>query len=212
MTTVVAVRHGETDWNRERRVQGWAASALNDRGRRQARLLGRHVSERFDVDRIVASDLRRTRETVTHLRDGRSLPSPTFDRDWRERCFGVFQGLTYDEVFGEFPEHDASLGVVGLQSTPERGESMLEVRDRVLGAWAALLDTAGEDETVLVVTHGGPIYVLLAAAQERALPDALVDYHQDNCAVNVLEHEDGSAAVRHENDCSYRDADAVADD
>jgi len=202
MTTVLLCRHGETDWNRNRRVQGWAASPLNDRGREQARAAGRYLTDAFDLDRIVASDLRRTRETTAHLRSVGAFPEPEFTRGWRERSFGVFQGLSYDYVFGQFPEHNASVGMMGLESTPEDGESLLEARERVLAAWDDVLTTAGPDDEVLVVTHGGPIYVLLAAVRGVDLPTALAEFDQDNCAVNELryDHGTGETDVRREND------------
>ncbi len=206
MTTVVVLRHGETAWNREGRIQGWAASPLNDRGRQQARAAGRHLAGDYDIDRIVASDLRRTRETTAHLRSVDSFPEPEFTRGWRERSFGAFQGLGYEQVFGEFPEHRASVGMVGLENTPNGGESLLEARERVLVAWEDLLTTAGADETVLVVTHGGPLYVLLAHLRGMELPAALTSFSQANCAVNELEHdhETGETEVLRENETGYQ--------
>ncbi|SDE93424.1 histidine phosphatase family protein [Halorientalis regularis] len=211
MTTVVAVRHGETEWNREGRIQGWAASPLNDRGRRQARAVGRHLDDTYDLDRIVASDLRRTRETSAHLRSAGEFPEPEFTKGWRERSFGAFQGLSYEQVFSEFPEHRASFGMVGLENTPERGESLLEARERVIAAWDDLLEGAGPDEEVLVVTHGGPIYVLLAHLRGLDLSAALTNFSQGNCAVNELEHdqETGETEILRENETGYRDIGAV---
>ncbi|WP_299262836.1 histidine phosphatase family protein [Halorientalis sp.] len=211
MTTVVVVRHGETEWNRAGRVQGWAASPLNERGRRQARAAGRHLAGTYDFDSVVASDLRRTRETTAHLRSAESFPEPEFTEGWRERSFGAFQGLDYEQVFSEFPEHRASVGMVGLETTPTGGESLLQTRERVLVAWGDLLERAGPDEEVLVVTHGGPIYVLLAHLRSVDLPGALTSFSQSNCAVNELEHdqETGETAIRRENDAGYQETELV---
>jgi probable phosphoglycerate mutase len=211
MTTVVVVRHGETEWNREGRIQGWAASPLNDRGRRQARAAGRHLADSYDLDRIVASDLRRTRETTAQLRSAGSFPEPEFTKGWRERSFGAFQGLSYEQVFGEFPEHRASVGMVGLENTPRGGESLLAARERVLLAWEDLLERAGPDEAVLVVTHGGPIYVLLAHLRGMDLSTALTDFSQSNCAVNELEHDHwtGETEILRENETGYREIEAT---
>jgi len=210
MTTVVCCRHGETDWNRERRIQGWAAAPLNERGERQARALGRHLSATRSFDRLVASDLRRTRETTAQLRSAGQFPEPEFTRGWRERSFGIYQGLSYERVFGEYPEHTASAGMIGLESTPEEGESLLEARDRVIDAWEAVVRTAEPDDEVLVITHGGPIYVLLAAVRGLDLPAALTGFDQDNCAITELEYdqETGATEVRCENLTSYRDEQA----
>ena len=73
-TTVLLVRHGETTWNRERRVQGWAPSALTERGKQQARAAGRAIAEGHAVDRIVASDLRRAAETACSAGRAGSTP------------------------------------------------------------------------------------------------------------------------------------------
>mgnify|MGYP006277850767 FL=1 len=211
MTTVVVVRHGETEWNREGRIQGWAASPLNDRGRDQARAVGRHLADTYDLDRIVASDLRRTRETTAMAREGGEFPEPEFTKGWRERSFGEFQGLTYEQVFGEFPEHRGSIGMLGLESCPAGGESLLGARERVLVAWDDLLERAGPDEEVLVVTHGGPIYVLLAHVRGTDLPTAITTLSQRNCAVNELryDHGTGETDVVRENETEYRDVETV---
>jgi len=212
MTTVVSLRHGETEWNRTRRIQGWAASPLNDRGREQARAAGRYLADQFDVDRIVASDLRRTRETTALVRDEGAFPEPEFTRGWRERSFGDLQGLHYERVFGEFPEFNgAESGAMALEARPRGGESMLDTYERVIAAWTDLLADAGPDDTVLVVTHGGPIYVLLAYVRGVDLPSALAGFEQDNCAVNELSHDhDGDeTTVVVENDTGYRDDDAI---
>lgn len=66
--TVLLVHHGETTWNRERRVQGWAPTGLTERGEEQARAAGRAIAAEHAVDRIVTSDLRRTAETARLLR------------------------------------------------------------------------------------------------------------------------------------------------
>jgi len=207
MTTVVVVRHGETDWNREGRIQGWAASPLNERGRRQARAAGRHLAATYDLDRVVASDLRRTRETTAMVREGGELPEPEFTKGWRERSFGEFQGLTYEQVFGEFPEHRGSIGMLGLESCPEGGESLLGARERVPVEVEDMLERSDADEEILVVTHGGPIYVLLAHVRGTDLPTAITSLSQGNCAVNELEHdhETGETEVLRENDTGYRD-------
>lgn len=210
MTTVLLLRHGQTEWNRTSRVQGWAASPLNDRGREQARAAGRHLADAHDVARVVASDLRRTRETAALVREQGTFPEPEYTRGWRERSFGDLQGLTYQQVFVDFPEHNAANGVMALESAPPRGESMLDARERVFDAWTTLLADSEPDDTVLVVTHGGPIYVLLAHVRGVDLPSALTSFHQHNCALNELhhDHETGTTEIVSENDVSYRERDA----
>jgi len=199
-TTVVLVRHGETDWNRDERMQGWAPSTLTDRGREQARALGDHLATRYEFDRLVSSDLRRTRETTALLCERGVSPAPTFERAWRERDLGVYQGLTKTELFGRYPQFAATTGVSAVKEVPENGESLLAARERVLDGWRQLLaDAAGE--TALVVTHGGPIYLLLGHVRGQDVLTAITDHSQRNCAVNELqvtgEPPDGVELVRH---------------
>lgn len=193
---VVLVRHGQTDWNRDDRIQGWAPSSLTDRGREQARSLGRHLADRYDFDRLVASDLRRTRETTALLRESGVDADPTFDRAWRERDFGVYQGLTRTALFDQHPEYDASSGISAIKARPDGGESLLDARERVLAGWRGL--TGGnEGETVLVVTHGGPIYLVLGYVRGHDVLTAITSHSQHNCAINELHVGETVDVVRH---------------
>ncbi len=199
-TTVVLVRHGETDWNRQGRVQGWAPSRLTDRGREQARALGDHLADRYDFDRLVASDLRRTRETTTLIREHGVTPDPTFDRAWRERDFGVYQGLTETEVFEQYPEFAVTNGIEAVREVPENGESLLAARERVLKGWARVLEDAA-GETVLVVAHGGPIYLVLGHVRGQDIVTAVMGHSQHNCAINeLLVDGGGDIEVRRHNE------------
>jgi 2,3-bisphosphoglycerate-dependent phosphoglycerate mutase len=196
--TVLLVRHGETAWNRERRVQGWAPTGLTDRGKKQAHAAGGAIGDAFAVDRVVASDLRRTAETARLLRRAGEIDAGVeFDPAWRERDFGRLQGLGYEELFEGFPEF--ALGEVGVEAAravPEGGESLLGMRERVLGAWERLLEGEG---TVVVVTHGGPIYVLLGHLKGIDLVDAVLGTDYRNGAITELRREGDDVEIRREN-------------
>ena len=206
--TAVVIRHGETAWNRDGRVQGWAAVGLTDRGRRQARALGAHLASAYDFEAVVASDLRRTRETAVRLRDEGVGPAPTYSRHWRERDFGVYQGLGHEALFGTHLEFSADSGAMSVRATPEDGESLLDLRERVLAGWERLLGEAGASETVLVVTHGGPIYALLGHLRGMDLPAAFREHDQDNCAlteIRVVAGGSGGARIARENERAHLD-------
>lgn len=195
-TRIVLVRHGETEWNRQGRIQGWAPTSLTDRGREQARSLGAHLADHYEVDRVVASDLRRTRETTALLREESVGPAPAFDAAWRERNFGIYQGLTKAEIFETHPQFAATTGVSAASEQPENGESLLAVRERVLTGWDGVVD--GEPgETVLVVTHGGPIYIVLGHVRGNDLLTAVTDHSQHNCAINEFRVGGRVEVVRH---------------
>lgn len=101
ITHIVLVRHGETDWNRERRLQGQLDVPLNAQGREQAAQLGRALA-REPFDAIYASDLSRARETAQALA-GEVGKAVRDDTGLRERCYGGFEGLTYAEVAERHP-------------------------------------------------------------------------------------------------------------
>lgn len=192
MTTVLLVRHGETTWNRDRRVQGIAPAPLTDRGRTQAAAVGRALAEEFDVDRLVSSDLRRAKETTRIVnRHLGSIPI-TFDRGWRERSVGVLQGLTYDDFFEGYPEYAVTQsGYAAVTERPEGGESLLDLRGRVLDAWVRLVESAGP-ETVCVVTHGGPIRFVRGELDGLNAVETITDLDVENCSITEIgvdEHE-----------------------
>lgn len=208
MTTVLLVRRGETAWNRERRVQGWAPTSLTDRGREQAAAVGRDL-RRYDPDHLVASDLDRCKETARLLRRAADFDAePRFSTAWRERSFGVYQGLTYEELFDGHPEFAVGeCGRLAAGAVPEAGESLLDARERVLDGWRALLDAAGPGDTAVVVTHGGPIYLLLGHLKGLDVVAAVDEQSQRNCAVTEVSVEDGTATVVREDDSTWRETD-----
>jgi len=145
MTTLLLARHGETDWNRELRIQGSSDIALNALGREQAAALAAELAD-VPLDAIYSSDLGRARETAEAVAATHQL-AVRLDPRLRERAFGNWEGLTREDI-AELPEgsrHD--------------GESDDEVRERVLEAVQAIAD-AHPGEQVLVVAHGGALNAL----------------------------------------------------
>lgn len=198
MTTIVVVRHGRTAWNRERRMQGWAPVPLDDAGRRQADAVGAWLADRYEFDAVHASDLLRTRETTELLLSHFDIDpeDATYESAWRERDIGVYQGLLYDDVFERFPKF--GLGEAAVEAAaelPESGESLVDLRDRVTGRFDALVADCGPDETRLVVTHGGPIYMLLGHVKRVDIQEAMLDHSMNNCGVTVFDHRDEPTVV-----------------
>lgn len=152
MTTILLVRHGETDWNREGRWQGHADPSLNELGREQARALATRVLAE-PIDAIYSSDLARARETAAIVGAGVGL-EPRLDPRLREVDVGEWSGLTSDEVERRYPgavERRRS-GGVGW----ERGESYEQMSERVIAGLHAIAEVH-RGGRVLVVTHGGPM-------------------------------------------------------
>ena len=171
MTTLLLARHGETDWNRELRIQGSSDTELNEAGRVQARALADELAD-VPLTAVYSSDLRRARETAEIVAAGRTL-DVRFDPDLRERSFGSWEGLTRAEVAERSPDiehHD--------------GETDEQVRARVLAAVHRIV-RAHPGEDVLVVSHGGA----LNALWHHALGERIERW--GNCAAYRLAFRDG---------------------
>jgi probable phosphoglycerate mutase len=205
MPTVLLARHGETAWNRDGRLQGWAPTPLTDRGHEQARALAATVAAEYDVDRLLTSDLRRARQTASYLADSVGL-DPTVESTWRERDFGRYQGLHHEAAFGS---HEALSLDDGDRDTldvrPESGESLRDVYERVRSGWERVLAESRADETVAIVAHGGPLRLLLGTVAGRTVVDAVLDGEQHNCALNELRVTDGSPRIVAENRTDFLD-------
>lgn len=184
MGTVLLVRHAETTWNREGRVQGWASTTLTERGRRQARTLAAQLDT--GIDRLVASDLRRARETAEPLAASTGC-EPQFDQAWRERHYGDLQGLEVSDLFERNPHLSLKhAGDAAARARPEGGETLLETRKRVLDAWDRLCADIDTDETAVVISHSVPISLLLGRTRDESLTEAILDRQLDNGAVTEL--------------------------
>jgi broad specificity phosphatase PhoE len=126
------IRHGQTDWNIGRRIQGETDVPLNARGRLQAEAAGRAMRE-VPIDAIYSSDLSRALETaraVSRLHDGGPLPVTPL-REFEEVSFGEWEGMSLDEVGEKWPELFARWKQNATAVTPPGGETPDEVRERV---------------------------------------------------------------------------------
>ncbi|WP_152042998.1 histidine phosphatase family protein [Salinigranum salinum] len=201
MATVLLARHGETTWNRDGRVQGWAPTPLTERGHEQAAALGIHLASDHEVDRVVSSDLRRAQETARYVARETGLDVET-DSAWRERDFGCLQGLSVPELFDEHPEYALSQsGAAAATACPDSGESIVDARERVLAGWRQLHATLETGETTVVVAHGGPIRLVLGSLQGYDIVDSILEIDQNNCALNEI-HASEPRVVR-QNDTDH---------
>jgi broad specificity phosphatase PhoE len=172
VTTLLLARHGETDWNRELRIQGHSDVDLNEAGRAQARALAEELAG-VDLDAVYSSDLSRARETADIVAATKGL-RVRIDPELREREYGSWEGLTREEIeqrFGTHAHHD--------------GETDAQVRERMVRA-ATRIVAAHPGENVLVVSHGGALNALWHHAFGARLG------RWPNCAVYGLAFRDGA--------------------
>lgn len=168
MTRLILIRHGETLWNTERRMQGHLDSPLTERGRWQARQLGERMkSESFAA--LYSSDLPRARNTAQCIADatGHAIVA---DERLRERHFGVFEGLTRAEMESREPEIYARFMSRDPQYAVPGGESPADFFARCRAALESIA-TSHAGETVVIVTHGLVLDAAYRAASGLALEE-----------------------------------------
>ena len=190
MTTIILARHGETDWNRERRVQGQADPPLNEAGREQAAELARTLEAEAEApSAIYSSDLRRARETAAIVAEALRLPVRT-DPRLREIDVGEWSGLAVDDIEARFP---AGFARWRNREGPgwDTGESYDDLGRRVVAALTAIA-AEHQGERVLVVTHGGAIRSI--DARVRGVSEIEARRHTSpiaNCSLTALAVENG---------------------
>ena len=167
MTTILLARHGETDWNREGRFQGWADPPLNATGRAQAVDLAVALMAE-ELAGVYSSPLRRAYETAEVVAASRGLEPVTVDA-LREVDVGSWSGLSRAEIEQRFPEQYARWLDYGQGW--EDGETYEQMVDRVVGALQELAE-ARDGERILAVTHGGPMRAASAFADRVSYAEA----------------------------------------
>lgn len=174
MTEILIIRHGETPWNVERRVQGWHDVALNDNGRAQAKALGRHLAllqqkQEHTLDALYSSDLTRARETAAVLDEALGI-GMSLVQGVRERRYGVLEGLPFDRLHEHNPDAARIWAARDPDGAIEGAETLREFQDRVVSAINELA-SKHINQRIAVVTHGGAMDIIWRQASGISLQD-----------------------------------------
>jgi len=179
------VRHGETIWNRERRYQGQSDIPLTGEGRTQARILSERLkNEKIDV--IYASDLSRTIETAEIIAKYHGLKVLTAPL-MRELSFGIWEGMTYDEIIQKWPQEYKEWQADPYNKKPPEGETLSELCQR---ASKFLMETAKKhpESRILVVSHAGPIRAVLSVLLNLK-KDFFWKFKISNTSLTIIEYD-----------------------
>jgi len=183
-TRIVAIRHGETDWNAGGRLQGQRDIPLNALGRRQAERLAGALRDE-GIDAVFASDLVRAADTARVLAAPLGLV-PQFDPGLRERGFGVLEGLSYDEIAQRWPDMARRWRTRDPGFAPDGGETLLAFQARAVAA-VERIALAHAGRSIAIVAHGGVLDALYRAAIRIGV-DAPRSWMLGNAAINRLLH------------------------
>ncbi|MBK8073149.1 MAG: histidine phosphatase family protein [Ramlibacter sp.] len=201
---VLAIRHGETAWNVDTRIQGQLDIPLNDNGRWQAQRLARALASRDPIDTVYTSDLLRAWDTARAVSDAAGV-ALVLDEGLRERGFGVFEGQTFAEIEARWPQESQRWRQRDPHWAPEGGESLSQMRERVL-ATLARLAAAHRGEQIVLVAHGGVMDMLYREATGLGL-QAPRTWQLGNAAVNRLLWTPDSLTLVGWSDTSHLDDD-----
>jgi len=185
---LILIRHGETQWNKERRMQGHSDSPLSETGLRQAQLLGKHLAQvRFDA--LYCSDTGRAQHTARCVAEatGHTI---NLEPGLRERNFGVFEGLTRADMEARYPDDYARFKSRDQHFAMPRGESGAAFRARAIACMDGII-ARHPRQIVVAVTHGLVLDVFYRLAM--GIPPEEPRVHKlVNAGINRL-HYDGSA-------------------
>jgi probable phosphoglycerate mutase len=184
-TRICIVRHGETDWNAERRIQGQIDIPLNAAGQAQAAATAAGLAgRRFDA--IYSSDLLRTWQTAQPIAAACGLEI-TAAPGLRERHYGRMQGLTTAEAQQQAPDLHAAYASRHPHHDLDGGETLTAFAERVAATLAQMI-AAHPGETVLLIAHGGVLDIIYRIATGRDLAGPR-DFPIPNAGLNWIEHD-----------------------
>ena len=184
-TEVVLIRHGETYWNKEGRLQGIGDSHLTDLGIRQAEAAAEALTgEHFDA--VFASPLIRAKKTAEIITGALGKPSEiVFDDDLMEWHLGLFEGLSIKDISEKYPDEYVKFRSRDPDYVIPEGESSRQRYERAIGCLQRIADNH-PGERVLVITHRGILDSTIRRIMFVSL-DQLIAYSQFNCGFNTIE-------------------------
>ncbi len=208
-TRIIAVRHGETAWNVETRLQGHLNVELNEKGRWQAQCLGRALAKE-PIAAIYTSDLLRalaTAQAIAECSSSAGARPPRLHKGLRERGFGIFAGQTYAQIAIDWPQEFRRWHARDPHFAPEGGETLLQVHARVSNT-VHQLASQHQGEQIVLVAHGGVMDVLYRMATSQLI-DAPRNWQLGNAAINRLLWTGQALTLVDWSDTRHLDASAI---
>lgn len=204
---IYIIRHGETDWNTKRLLQGVTDIPLNQNGIEVARLTAEGLKDvKFDI--IFTSPLKRAKETAEIIRGSRKIPIIEDER-LREIGFGPYEGLCCQKEGWNIPDPDFANFFTnpGNYVPPEGGESIRHLCKRASEFLNELVQNPEyQDKTVLLSGHGAVVKGLLSSVTITDLKDFWNGGVHKNCGVSILDVNEGRITLRQENVIYYDEA------
>lgn len=200
-TTLYVVRHGQTEWNLEKRLQGHQDSPLTQLGREQASQLCNRLRNE-DIDMIYCSESKRTRDTADLIKGSRSIPV-VLKQEFKELNLGDWEGLQHHEVIDQEPESwDHFWNSPHLYVPNEKGESYQQLKDRAIPVVEKIINEQ-QGKTILIVTHQITTKMIMSYFQQREIDENFHTAVIAPTSLSKISIQDGSATVLLHGDTSH---------
>lgn len=200
MLTIYLTRHGLTEWNVNRRMQGWGNGELTEKGIKDAKALGQRLAD-TSIDKVYSSSSKRAYETAQYIIGDRSISLIQMD-DLREMNFGDWDGRVRDEVEAEYPEEFKIFWEKPHLYDRNSGETFEHVRKRAISALEHIIEE-NKEGTILVVTHSIFLRVLMTYIKNIPLADVFKATPPGNTSLTKIEVKDGQLELIFENDMQH---------
>jgi alpha-ribazole phosphatase/probable phosphoglycerate mutase len=196
--TLYLIRHGQTEGSEVKKYKGSIDVPLSENGIKQMKQVSQHIFNNplNSFNRLIAvysSPLNRALKSAEIIAEPHGL-RPVVMNDLRERSFGIWEGMSFDEIRERYPEEFKAWACNPLKYNPIGGESTIEVRDRVISALNDVLSNHG-NEQIAIVAHGGVNRIILCHIMGIPLEN-IFRIEQDFAAVNIIEFHDKYPVVK----------------
>jgi len=182
------IRHGQTDWNEERRVQGQSESRLTDLGIQQAKELGERI-QHLHFDHVICSSSVRTRQTASHV-FAPDINQIDYLDSLREIHLGPWEGHLYDDIAARDPESFEHFWQAPHLFDVDGAETFFQLQERAIATVQELL-TIFQQKQVAIISHGALIKTILCHIENRPMSELWTPPHMHNCAHSIIEFNSG---------------------
>ena len=196
---IYITRHGTTEWNISRRLQGWKDSNLTKEGIKNAISLGKRLAS-IDFDVIYSSPQNRAVETAKLIRAKRDIPIVNH-KALREMRYGIWEGMTLDDIYKNYPEEFHNYVNNPDAYIPVDGETYNDLFKRVDDFLEEIIEK--DDKNILVVTHGIPIKAIIAKIKGLSIEEFAKIPIYTGTSLHIFEVKDGRIHIVVEDDISH---------
>ncbi|WP_350344544.1 histidine phosphatase family protein [Proteinivorax tanatarense] len=198
---LILVRHGQTEWNIKKKIQGSTDTELSPQGIEEGRLVAKRLSN-WDINHIYSSDLKRAAKTAQFISQYHSKPlSIDYDIRLRESCFGKWEGLTMEQVKEKYFKQYASREETPYVDIPE-GESFKHFSQR-LEEFITEKQTQHINSNVVAVAHSAVIKTILHNCLELSWKITKNSIYLSNCSISVLKFMPNKVVLERHNDTAH---------